>query len=45
VTASTMASRLAYSEVLPDEHKTSAVPFLERAVAWFARQGVTVDGS
>jgi transposase InsO family protein len=37
------ASRLAYSEVLVDERKTSAVPFLERAVAWFARQGVTVE--
>ena len=32
------ASRLAYSEVLPDERKTSAVPFLERAVGWFALQ-------
>jgi len=37
------ASRLAYSEVLPDERKTGAVPFLERAVAWFAGQGVTVE--
>jgi transposase InsO family protein len=37
------ASRLAYSEVLPDERKASAVPFLERAIAWFARQGVTVE--
>ena len=37
------ASRLAYSEVLPDERKTSAVAFLERAVAWFARLGVTVE--
>jgi transposase-like protein len=37
------ASRLAYSEVLPDERKTSAVPFLERAVGWFALQGVTVE--
>ena len=37
------ASRLAYSEVLADERKTSAVPFLERAVGWFARQGVTVE--
>ena len=37
------ASRLAYSEVLPDERKTSAVPFLERAVAWFARRGVSVE--
>jgi transposase InsO family protein len=37
------ASRLAYSEVLPDERKDSAVPFLERAVGWFARHGVTVE--
>ncbi len=37
------ASRLAYSEVLPDERKTNAVSFLERAVAWFAGQGVTVE--
>ena len=37
------ASRLAYSEVLPDERKATAVPFLERAVAWFARHGVTVE--
>ncbi len=37
------ASRLAYSEVLADERKTSAVPFLEHAVAWFARQGVRVE--
>ena len=37
------ASRLAYGEVLPDERKTSAVPFLERAVGWFAGQGVTVE--
>ena len=37
------ASRLAYSEVLPDERKASAVAFLKRAVAWFARHGVTVE--
>ena len=37
------ASRLAYSEVLPDERKASAVAFLKRAVAWFARQGITVE--
>ncbi len=37
------ASRLAYSEVLPDERKASAVPFLERAVGWFARHGVSVE--
>ncbi len=38
------ASRLAYSEVLPDERKTSAVRFLERAVAWFAGQGARGGG-
>jgi transposase InsO family protein len=37
------ASRLAYGEVLPDERKASAVPCLERAVGWFARQGVSVE--
>ena len=37
------ASRLAYSEVLADERKASAVAFLARAVAWFARHGVTVE--
>ena len=37
------ASRLAYSEMLPDEKKESAVPFLERALAWFAGHGVSVE--
>ncbi len=37
------ASHLAYSEALPDERKASAVPFLERAVGWCARHGVTVE--
>ena len=37
------ASRLAYSEVLPDERKASAVAFLVRAVGWFEGQGVTVE--
>ena len=37
------ASRLAYSEVLCDERKESAVPFLERTLAWFAGHGVTVE--
>jgi transposase InsO family protein len=37
------ASRLAYSEVLPDERKASAVAFLERAVGWFEGHGVTVE--
>ncbi len=37
------ASRLAYTEILPDERKESAVAFLERAMAWFTRLGVTVE--
>lgn len=37
------ASRLAYSEMLPDERKESAVPFLERALDWFAGLGVGVE--
>ncbi len=37
------ASRLAYTEILPDERKESAVAFLERALAWFASLGVTVE--
>jgi transposase InsO family protein len=37
------ASRLAYTEILPDERKESAVAFLERALAWYARHGVTVE--
>jgi transposase InsO family protein len=35
-------SRVAYAEVLPDERKESAVAFLQRAVRWFARFGITV---
>jgi transposase InsO family protein len=37
------ASRLAYTEILPDERKASAIAFLERALGWFARHGVTVE--
>ena len=37
------ATRLAYVEVLPDERAATAVGFLERAVAWFADRGVTVE--
>jgi transposase InsO family protein len=37
------ASRLAYTELLPDERKESATAFLARALAWFARLGVTVE--
>jgi transposase InsO family protein len=37
------ASRLAYTELLPDEKKQSAIAFLDRALAWFDRLGVTVE--
>lgn len=36
------ASRLAYTEVLPDEKKETATGFLIRALRWFERHGVTV---
>lgn len=36
-------SRLAYAEVLPDETAASAIAFLRRAVAFFARHGITVE--
>lgn len=35
------ASRLAFSQILPDEKKESAVAFLKAAVAYYARLGVT----
>ena len=35
-------SRLAYAEVLPDEKATTAIAFLNRAVAFFARYGIQV---
>ena len=37
------ASRLAYTEILPDERKASAIAFLARALAWFARHRVTIE--
>jgi len=37
------ASRLAYTELLPDEKKESAIAFLDRALDWFARLGVGVE--
>ncbi len=37
------ASRLAYTEVMPDERKESAVAFTAHAIEWFARHGVTVE--
>ena len=33
-------SRVAYAEILPDEKATSAVAFVDRAIQWFADQGV-----
>jgi transposase InsO family protein len=37
------ASRLAYTELLPDEKKESAIAFLDRALAWYARLSVAVE--
>lgn len=37
------ASRLAYTELLPSEGQEDATGFLERALAWLARHGVTVE--
>jgi transposase InsO family protein len=37
------ASRLAYTEVLPSERKEDATAFLDRALAWFDRHGVTAE--
>ena len=37
------ASRLAYTELLPDERKASALGFLSRALDWFSRHGVSVE--
>jgi transposase InsO family protein len=37
-------SRLAYAEVLPDEKAVTAVAFLRRAVAFYRRYGISVEG-
>ena len=37
------ASRLAYSEILPNERAESAIAFILRALDWFARFGVRVE--
>ncbi len=37
------ASRLAYTAVLPDETRQSAITFMSEAPAFFARHGVTVE--
>jgi transposase InsO family protein len=36
-------SRLAYSEILPDEQATTATAFWARALAWFTATGITVE--
>ena len=36
-------SRVAYTELLPDERATSAACFLIRAMRWFKRHGIKVD--
>lgn len=36
-------SRLAYSEILPDERAATAAAFWSRAQAWFAGHGITVQ--
>lgn len=37
------ATRLAYVEVLADEKGITAAAFLERAIAWFASMGITIE--
>lgn len=37
------ASRLAYTEVLPDEKKQTTCDFVRRAVAWFERNGIAIQ--
>ena len=37
------ASRLAYTEILPDDRKESATAFLARSLAFFGQHGVTVE--
>jgi transposase InsO family protein len=37
------ASRLAYTELLPDERGATCAGFLARAAAWFARLGVRIE--
>jgi transposase InsO family protein len=36
-------SRLAYTEVLPDERKETAAAFLARAAAWYTAAGITIE--
>jgi transposase InsO family protein len=36
-------SRLAYTEILPDERQHTAAAFLARAAAWYAAAGITIE--
>lgn len=36
-------SRLAYVEILPNETATTSTGFLQRAITWFADQGITIE--
>ena len=36
-------TRLAYAEVLPDQNRRTVIGFLRRAVAFYARHGITVQ--
>jgi len=36
-------TRLAYTEILPDERKQTAAQFLARAHAWYANLGITIE--
>jgi transposase InsO family protein len=36
-------TRLAYTEILPDERKETAAAFLTRAHAWYAQLGITLE--
>jgi transposase InsO family protein len=36
-------SRLSYAEVLPDEKATTAIGFLQRAIRFYARHGISVE--
>jgi transposase InsO family protein len=37
------ASRVAYTERLPDQRKESAIAFTARAIDWYGRHGVTIE--
>ena len=36
-------SRVAYVEVLPDQRTVTCIGFLNRAIAWFAAHGITIE--